>query len=296
MSSAGVGAFAVRPAAAAAHENGTTRARPASWIETNDGTSLFCQDWGTGRPIVFLHGLGSSCRQWQYNTVPLASQGFRCIAYDRRSHGRSSDPGKGYDYDTLAADLAAVVDQLDLRDATLVAHSMAAGEIVRYVTRYGRGRVARLVMTGPTLPFILKTPDNPHGFERNALDALRAAWLSDYPKWVVDNARPFFTPETSQATVEWGVGLLIETSLKAIIDCHHSLTETDFRSELAGIDVPTLIIHGEKDVSAAIDFTGKRTAKLIQNCKFLVYEDAAHGLFITHAQRFNNDVAEFAGS
>jgi non-heme chloroperoxidase len=263
------------------------------FIEAADGTNLFFRDWGAGAPIVFLSSLGSSSLQWQYNTVPLSSHGFRCIAYDRRSHGRSSDPGRGYGYDTLAGDLAAVLDQLDLRGVTLVTHSMSGGEAVRYLTLYGSSRVARLVLVAPTLPYILKTPDNPGGIDRSAIDALRALWYTDYPKWVTDNMRPIFTPETSDAMVQWGVGLLIDTSLKAILDCHHSVTDTDFRAELPRIKVPTLIVHGDKDVNAQIDFTGRRTAKLIPRCVFKVYEGAAHGLFITHADRFNKDLTTF---
>jgi non-heme chloroperoxidase len=295
-SGAGASFASTAPLAAPDADAGTAvRSLPASHIATRDGTLLYYQDLGSGKPIVFLHSLGTCNRQWQYNTVPLVNRGFRCIAYDRRSHGRSSDPGRGYDYDTLASDLAAVLDQLELREATLVGHSMSGGELVRYVTRYGTGRVGRLVLVAPTLPFILRTADNPDGVDRQSLDALRASWLVDYSKWAADNARPFFAPDTSDAMVQWGIGLLTETSLKAILDCHRSLAETDFRKELTQITVPTLIVHGDKDASAQIDFTGRRTARLIPGCEFKVYEGAAHGLFITHAKRFNEDVAAFAG-
>lgn len=283
-----------RPAAKDRNRNNPgpeKRRRP--FIEAGDGTNLFHLDWGSGRPVVFLHGMGSNCRQWQYNMVPLADRGLRCIAYDRRGHGRSDDPGTGYTYDVLADDLARVIDQLGLSHAVLVGHSTGAGEIVRYLSRHGAESVAGVVMIGPTLPFILKTADNPDGIDRGALDQLRAAWLKDYPGWIAKNARPFFTPDTSDAQVEWGVNLMMQASLKAIMDCNHAVTETDFRSELTRITVPTLIVHGDQDVSAQIDFTGRRTAKLIPDSKLKVYAGAAHGLFITHAQRFNDDLLDF---
>ena len=279
--------------------NNNSRESRSNWqpyVETSDGTHLFYQDWGTGKPVLFIHGLGSSSQQWQYNMVPLSMQGLRCVAYDRRGHGRSTHPGRGYDYEMLADDLTRVIGKLDLQGVTLVGHSMGAGEIVRYVSRQGANRVARIVMVGPTLPFILKTADNPDGVDRSVLEQLRASWCKDFPKWVTDNARAFFTPETSDAQVQWGVNLMVQTSLKAIIECNLALTETDFRHELTRITLPCLIVHGDKDVSARIDFTGCRTANLIKGSQFKVYPGAAHGLFITHAEQFNKDIAAFAAS
>jgi non-heme chloroperoxidase len=133
------------------------------YLETSDGTLLFYEDWGAGNPILFIHGLALSSQVWRYNMLPLSDRGFRCVAYDRRGHGRSTQPGRGYDYDTLADDLACVINQLDLRGLTLVGHSMSGGEIVRYISRHGAERVARIVLVAPSLPFILKTPDNPDG-------------------------------------------------------------------------------------------------------------------------------------
>jgi non-heme chloroperoxidase len=263
------------------------------YIETSDGTLLFYQDWGTGKCVLFIHGLSLSSQVWRYNMLPLSDRGFRCVAYDRRGHGRSMQPGRGYDYDTLAEDLACVINQLDLHGVTLVGHSMAGGEIVRYLSRRGADRVARIVLVAPTLPFILKTPDNPEGVERSALDQLYASWYRDYPKWVADNTRPFFTPETSDAQMQWGASLTMQISLKALIDCNRALTETDFRREVSTITLPTLILHGDKDASAQIDLTGRRTAKLIKDSQFKVYPGAPHGLIITHAEQFNNDLAQF---
>jgi non-heme chloroperoxidase len=268
--------------------------RPQLHIETSDGTLLFYQDWGAGKPILFIHTLSTSSQIWRYNMLPLSDRDFRCVAYDPRGHGRSTQPGGGYDYDTLADDLACVINQLDLHGVTLVGHSMAGGEIIRYLSRHGAERVARIVLVAATLPFILKTPDNPEGVERSALDQLYASWYRDYPKWVADNTRPFFTPETSDAQMQWGVSLTWQTSLKALIACNRTLTETDFCHELATVTVPTLILHGDKDASAQIDFTSRRTAKLIKGSQFKVYPGAPHGLIITHAEQFNNDLAQFA--
>ena len=271
----------------------TAGAAPISFIETNDRTTLFHKDWGSGRPVVFLHGWALNSDMWQYQMIHLANQGFRCIAYDRRGHGRSSDPGRGYDYDTLAGDLASVMERLDLRDAVLVGHSMGAGEVVRYLTRYGTKRVSRALLLAPTLPFILKTEDNPDGVDRHVLDTVRARYCTDFPKWLADSAPPFFLPETSPEMVQWAVRMALQASLKALVDANRTDTEADFRPEMRKIATPTLIIHGDRDHSAPLDFTGRRTAKLIPGSELKVYEGAPHGLFITHMERLNRDLLAF---
>jgi non-heme chloroperoxidase len=266
------------------------------YIVTGDGTLLFYQDWGTGKCILFIHGLCETTQFWQYNMLPLSDRGFRCVAYDRRGHGRSMQPGRGYDYDTLADDLACVINQLELQSLTLVGHSMGCGEIVRYLSRHGRERVARIVFAAPSLPFALKTPDNSEAVDRSAQEQIFAAWYTDFPKWITDNTPTYFTPETSHAQMEWGASLAIHTSLKAAIACYHAVTETDFRSEVAAITLPTLIVQGDKDASCQIDFTGRRTAQLIKGSQFKVYPGAPHGLIITHAEQFNHHLADFAGT
>jgi non-heme chloroperoxidase len=225
----------------------------------------------------------------------LCERRFRCVAYDQRGHGRSEDSGRGYDYDTLADDLALVIDKLELRNVALVGHSMGCGEIVRYVSRHGAERVSRVVLIAPTLPFILKTADNPDGVEESQLEQLRATWMKDLPKWIADNARPFFVPETSQAMVDWAMTMSLQASLKALMDCNRMLTRTDFREELRKFEVPTMVVQGDADVSANLDFTGRRTARLIPNCQLKVYEGAAHGLMLTHIERLNNELARFVG-
>jgi non-heme chloroperoxidase len=274
-----------------------TSARIAgSFIETRDGTQLFYRDWGTGTPLVFMSGWALTSDCWGYQMAPL-SESTRCIAYDRRGHGRSSDPGRGFDADTLADDLAAVLDALDLKNVTLVAHSMAGGEAVRYLSRYGPQRVERIALISTTLPFMTKTADNPDGIDPAVFEnGRRNVLLRDFPKALRDNMRPFGVAETSDAMLDWISGLMLRCSMKALIECNRALTSTDFRPDLAKVDVPTLIVHGDKDVSAPLAITGRKTAALLPQATVKIYEGAPHGLFLTHAERLNKDLLEFTRS
>lgn len=266
------------------------------YVETGDGASLFYKDWGTGKPVVFITGWALNSDGWQYQMIPLAAQGVRCVAYDRRGHGRSSQPGHGYDYDTLADDLLTVIEQLDLREVTLVGHSMASGEIVRYLSRHGAGRVARVALLAPTTPFLLNTKDNPDGVPKEIFDQQRAALCKDYPKYLTDIAPTFFPSDTSPETAQWVIRLALQCSLKAAIGCMSAFSETDFRSEMRKITVPTLIIHGDKDVSTPIDLTGRKSAQLIPGAQLKVYEGAPHGLMFSHTDRLNADLLAFIKS
>lgn len=267
-----------------------------SFIETDDGTCLFFKDWGTGKPVLFVHSWAVNADLWQYQMIHLAEQGFRCLAYDRRGHGRSSDPGRGYNIDRLAGDLATVMERFELRDCTLVGHSLGCGEIVRYLTRHGAIRVARIVLVAPTLPFGLQTADNPDGLDENVVNAVRARITTDFPQWLTDNARAFVVRETSDAMIEWAKGMFLQASMQALLDCQRVDLETDHRAALPKINVPALIIHGDKDVSAPLERTGRRTAQLMPNSRLLVYEGAPHGLMFTHMQRLNTDLISFIGS
>jgi non-heme chloroperoxidase len=293
----GAGLFAANGAAVSAvvqkTEGSTANTTRTPFIVTRDGASLFYKDWGNGKPIVFVHSWALNSDMWQYQMIHLAGQGLRCVAYDSRGHGRSSDPGQGYDYDTLADDLATVIEQLNLREVTLVGHSMGGGEVVRYLSRHGAKRIARAALVSPSLPFLLKTADNPDGVDKSVFERLRATWSKDFPKWLADNARPFFTPETSPEMIQWGVRMCLQASLKALLDCNRADTETDFRAELPKIAVPTLIIHGDKDVSTPLELTGRKTARLIPGSQLNVYEGAPHGLMFTHMDRFNRDLLAF---
>jgi pimeloyl-ACP methyl ester carboxylesterase len=270
---------------------------PSGYVRTCDNVDLYYKDWGEGRPIVFVHGWGLPSPMWDYQIVALRSAGFRCIAYDRRGHGRSTAAEHGYDYDRLADDLAALLDELDLTDVVLVGHSMGSGELVRYVTRHGTRRLGGLVFVAPAAtPYATWTPDNSDGLPAEMLEAFRTRILvQDYPGWLEANRAPFFTPETSEAMQMWLVKLMLETPLHVLIACNRSVTGTDFRAELPKITVPSLVIHGDKDVSAPLAF-GRETAWLIPNARFILYEGAPHGLFITHKERLNADLEAFASA
>ena len=266
------------------------------FVDANDGTRLFVRSWGNGAPIVLVHSWALNSDMWQYQTVELAAHGYRCVAYDRRGHGRSDVPPQGYDFDTLADDLSAVVESCDLANATLVAHSMGAGEVVRYLTRHGAKRVARVVLLAPTTPCILHRDDNPDGVPAQAFEALRALWRADFPKWVVDNTPPFFTKDTSPAMMQWGTNMMLQASLPVALECNRSMVDADFRADLRQVTGPTLVLHGDADASAPLALTGAKTAALIPGCRLEVYAGAPHGLFLTHMARVGADIRDFIAS
>ncbi|MDQ0463866.1 pimeloyl-ACP methyl ester carboxylesterase [Caulobacter ginsengisoli] len=255
---------------------------------------LFVRDWGEGRPVVFLAGWTLTSDTWGYVMQPLARQGLRTIAYDRRGHGGSADPGRGYDFDTLADDLKAVLERLDLKDVVLVAHSMGGGEAIRYFARHGGTRLSHLVLVAPATPCIMQKADNPMGVPAAALDQNRAVMARDFPAWMDANGGGFFTPDTSEGVKTWVKTQMQRTSLQALVECNRALCEADFRPELSKVSVPTLVLHGDKDASAPLDFTGRRTAAGIKGAKLVVYEGAPHGLFVSHAARLAADIAAFA--
>jgi pimeloyl-ACP methyl ester carboxylesterase len=228
----------------------------------------------------------------------LAGRGLRCIAYDRRGHGRSADPGKGYEFDTLADDLAEVVEQLDLRDATLVGHSMGCAEIVRYLSRQPVRRVARAVLIGTITPLTVKRADNPAGVDESVLEKSRMALARDRPHQIASAAPSFFGAPpnvVSSEMMDWWVRLMLDQcSLRVMLDLHRVFTTTDFRADLRRINAPVLLVHGKRDTSALIDLTAHRTVPLIPHCELKVYEDAAHGLPITHMEQLNAELLAFA--
>lgn len=269
---------------------GNTRPRRSPpRVETADGAQLFIREWGAGRPVVFIHGWAVNCDVWQYVMASLSAHA-RCIAYDKRGHGRSTDPATQYDYDTLADDLASVLDRLDLHDTVLVGHSMGSPEIVRYLSRHGSRRVARLVLVSSALPFMLRTPDNPEGIDAGVFEERRRQWLVDMPKFLAANARSFVLPDTSAETVAWLAGLGGQASLQALIQLNHTVTETDLRGDVEQIKLPTLIIHGSQDQSAPLDLTSKRVASMVAGSTLRLYDGAPHGLLLTHQQRLSSDL------
>lgn len=270
------------------------RPHRAAQIVARDGTKLFHRDWGEGAPMVFMAGWTLTSEAWAYQAADLSDQGVRCIAYDRRGHGRSDDPGRGYDIDTLADDLDSVLTTLHLRGVTIVAHSMASGEITRYLTRHGAGRVARVVYLAPTTPFLTRTADNPDGAPAAYFERARKTWKTDFPRWLDDNTDPFVTPQTSTGMKDWIKSIMLTCSMQAVVECNKSMVGTDFRRELTKISLPCLVIQGDRDVSAPLPLTGQRTAQLIPGARLVVYEGAPHGLFVTHMDRLNADLLAFA--
>lgn len=289
----------LRSAAAAAAGVGLTGASDP-FVEVPQGVRIFFRDWGAGRPVVFCHGGILGADMWEYQMTAFAAAGLRCVAHDRRGCARSSHPGRGYDFDTFADDLAALLERLDLREVTLVGHSMGCGEIARYLARHGAGRVRRAVLVATTTPFLLKTADNPEGIDRAVFDRMHAAAAADRPRFTALAAGPFFGEGTagaavSEELVRWGVGLALQACPVATLDTIRAFSETDFRPDLRAFTIPTLVIHGRADQGAPLALTGARTARLIPGSRLEVY-DTAHGLFITERERLNRDLAAFVRS
>ena len=277
-----------------------SKTRRAPFIQASDGTNLFYRDWGTGPAAVFVAPWALNSNWWEYQMAYLAGHGLRCVGYDRRGHGRSEEPGHGYDFDTLAGDLAAVIEQLDLHDVTLIGHSMGAAEVVRYLSRYHAARVARAVLIATITPFSLKTPDNPDGVDKSKLEKGRMDLSRDRPHQIAVAAPAFFGASknpVSPEMMDWWTRMIVDQcSLKVMLDLHRVFTETDFRPELPRIAVATLLIHGDSDTSTPIEVTSRKTARLIPGSRLVVYKNAAHGLPITHMDRLNADLLAFVNS
>jgi non-heme chloroperoxidase len=266
----------------------------APFVEARDGTRLYWRSWGEGPPILFVAAWALPSDAWQYQLARLSEAGCRCIAFDRRGHGRSDDPGAGFDMNTLASDVAAVIEQLDLHDLVLVGHSLGAAECVRYLTNHGAARVRRLALIAPTTPCLGKSADNPDGLDPHLFQQMRAAFLSDFPGIVGANIRPFVDASTSERMIDWIMTMMSSTSLKAVLECNRAFTTADFRAELPNIATRTLIIQGDADRSAPIDLTGKKTAALLPNCRLEIYPGAPHGLIFTHMDQVSDDLLAFA--
>ena len=271
-------------------------AHPAArspYVTARDGTKLFVQDWGSGKPVLLLSAWTFDGSIWGSHIEALTAKGFRCVAPDRRGHGRSEMPSTGYDLETLTDDVAAVIEARDLRDVTLVGFSMGTVEAVNYLGRYGSDRIARLVLVAPTTPFLVQTEDNPDAVPRAMIEADHAAIARDFAKWIAANEAPFFTPETPEVTRAWIRQMMLRVPLPVALACRKSISFADLRAAAAGIDCPTLILQGDKDASAPLPLTGAKTAKLIKGSKLVVYEGGPHPLPLTHGERLIADMLAF---
>jgi non-heme chloroperoxidase len=271
------------------------------YIQTKDHSQIYYRDWGTGKPVVFISSYAFSGEMWEYQMGPLSERGVRTIAPDRRGHGRSDDPGRGYDFDTLADDLAELLCQLDLSDVTLVGHSMGCCEIARYMGRHGANRIARVVLISPATPGGF--PILPEGAPQDALDAHIAAISTNRSRYLRDAAIGFFAlgsswplPGLSSEQVENALQIALQTSPKALVETLRAHWKTDFRSDLSAFSVPTLVIHAAQDQSAPLELMGHPTAQAIAKSQLITYPTAVHGLFYTEQDHLNKDLLSFIQS
>jgi pimeloyl-ACP methyl ester carboxylesterase len=269
--------------------------------ENGTPVELYFEDHGAGDPVVLIHAWPMSSRIWEAQVPALVDAGHRVIAYDRRGFGWSSQPWDGYDYDTLTADLRALLEHLDLRDATLVGYSMGGGEVVRYIATHGADRVARAVLVATALPYRYKADDNPEGDADDALIAQfqevvkndRLAFLEGFVQtWFGTGPQADLV---SQAQRSYLLQIAAFASPKGTLDCLASITRTDFRGDLENVTVPTLLIHGDSDAGVPLEVTAKRSHEAIAGSELVVIEGGAHGLVVTHAEEVNRALLDFLG-
>ena len=265
---------------------------------THDGAEIFYKDWGAGPPIVFSHGWPLDADAWDPQMLYFGARGYRVIAHDRRGHGRSAQTWSGNDMDTYADDLAELLEVLDLRRAILVGHSTGGGELVRYLGRHGTERVERLVLISAVPPLMARTPANPDGLPIEAFETFRAGVAHDRAQFFRDLAAPFYGFNRKGAKVSPGLADLfwtkcMQASIKAVYDCIRAFSETDFHADLAKIDVPTLVVHGDDDQIVPIGISGLKTARLIRGAALKVYPGAPHGLTATLHEALDGELLAF---
>ncbi|WP_043694547.1 alpha/beta hydrolase [Luteibacter sp. 9133] len=265
---------------------------------TAQPTTLFYEEVGEGRPVVFIHGWPLSSAMWEYQMGAVADAGFRAIAYDRRGFGRSDHPAAGYDYDTFADDLNAVLETLDLRDVTLVGFSMGGGEVARFMSRHGADRIASVVFASAVTPYLLKGDNNPDGVDGDVFTEMKEKLRDERPAFLETFGKQFFgqgmlSHPVSQATLDSSLVVAMQASKKGTLDCVDAFSKTDFRQDISSIRVPTLIIHGDDDKVIPIDASARRLAREIPGSVLKEYDGAPHALVITHKDDFNRDLVLF---
>jgi non-heme chloroperoxidase len=283
---------------AARFTNQSQGVKKVSTITSKDGTEIYFKDWGRGPVVTFSHGWPLNSDAWDGQMNFLAQQGFRVVAHDRRGHGRSSQASSGNDMNGYADDLAAVVETLDLKDATLVGHSTGGGEVARYIGRHGTKRVSKAVLIGAVPPHLLKTAANPEGIPLEVFDSIRAGLAKDRSQFYEDLAIQFYGANRAGSRVSKGILdqfwlWSMQSGLKNAYESVKAFSETDFTEDLKKIDVPTLLLHGEDDQIVPVQISARKSEKLIKNVKAIYYPGAPHGLTSTHQDQVNADLLAF---
>jgi non-heme chloroperoxidase len=268
----------------------------------SEEVELFYQDIGRGKPVVLIHGWPLNHEMWEYQVNELPKHNIRVITYDRRGFGKSSRPWEGYDYDTFAQDLKLVLEELNLTDVTLVGFSMGGGEVVRYLSKYNTdGRVTKAALVSAVTPYLLKTDDNPTGLPQEMFDEMKQQIEDDRPKFLADFGKKFygvnlFSHPVSQEFLQHDLMLTLNSAGHSTIKAMQAWSATDFRTDLKNINIPMIVLHGKDDETVPIDASAEETIKYLPNAEYLVYDDAPHGLFYTHRNRFNEEIANFVNS